>query len=99
MRCASRAERSCTTEKEVDLATQLMWQVAEAVVQGEDPYVARARMLKSTMETDDDNGGDNKDQGAAASSTVTTPPNFTKGDRGKPQEQFKQRLMGSHIPL
>ena len=71
-------QRSCKTEEEVDFAKQLMWQVAEAVVQGEDPYDARARILKSTMETDDDKtDGGKKYQGAATSSTVTTPPNFT----------------------
>ena len=72
-------QRSCKTEEEVDFAKQLMWQVAEAVVQGEDPYDARARILKSTMETDDDKtDGDKTYQGAATSSTVTTPPIFTK---------------------
>ena len=72
-------QRSCKTEEEVDFAKQLMWQVAEAVVQGEDPYDARARILNSTMEIDDDKTeGNNQYQGAATSSTVTSPPKFTK---------------------
>ena len=71
-------QRSCKTEEEVDFAKQLMWQVAEAVVQGEDPYDARARILKSKMETDDGKTDGDKTEQAATSSIVTTPPNFTK---------------------